>query len=203
MIRRFLHPLARLLHSDRGGASVSFMLCLPIFLWIMAVIVQYALLVNAKVNMNHSAYLAARAAVTSLPEGRPENVTRAARLALASLSPKATDAAAAEAEAVYQSLTNLGVQLQPSFPARYTYAMDATQVSWSPPDINYPGSYGRPIDVTVSYEFRLTVPGTMRIIGHSGTVGGIDGRFFTMTATCRVETSHSRQAGTDGDGLPQ
>src|SRR5215208_3151052 len=101
----------RALHDDRGAAAVSFILAFPIFLTIVSILVQMALMVNAKLTVQHAADAAARAAATSLPDGHPENVSRAAWMALAPLSPKATTTPASAASADYDALKSLGVDV--------------------------------------------------------------------------------------------
>ena len=200
-LRRF----ARALHSDRGSAAVPFILALPIFLWIVAIIVQYAIIVNAKLLIDHAAQSAARAAVTSLPENHPENVAAAAYLSLATLSPLSTLPPSVQADNVYRALQTAGIPAADTFPARYTYAMEATRVNWTPqnPQVDFPTSRGRPLDVTVTYRLCLSVPGARGLIGSADTVAGISGRFLTIASTSRVETSHSRQSAAGGGGWPQ
>jgi Flp pilus assembly protein TadG len=191
--------------NDRGSAAVPFILVLPIFLLIIAILVQYALLVNAKLVLTHTAQLAARAAVTALPEDQPQNVAAAAYMALAPLSPQAGIGVRPEASDVYQAMQNAGIAVAGTYPARYTYAMEATTVSWTPglPAVDFATSHGQPVDVTVSYRFQLTVPGAMRLIGFDDTVAGVQGRFVNIGATCRAQTSHSRKTSAGGGGWPQ
>ena len=200
-----LRLFARALHSDRGSAAVPFILALPIFLWVVAILVQYTLIVNAKLLIDHAAQSAARAAVTSLPEGHPENVRAAAYLSLTTLSPVATSPVSPQADAVYQAMQISGIPVADSFPARYAYAMDATQVNWKAqnPQIDFTTSPGCQTDVTVTYRLCLTVPGAMGLIGSADTVAGIKGRFLNIVSTSRVETSHSRQTASSGGGWPQ
>ncbi len=68
---------------------MSFVLVFPIFLLIVGILVQYALLLNARVWVEHAADVAARSAVTALPDDRPAAVEKAAILALVPLSPAA------------------------------------------------------------------------------------------------------------------
>jgi len=180
---------------------VPFIIAFPIFLWIIAVLVQWALIVNAKVMVDFAAQAAARAAVTSLPEGKPDNVNAAACMALEPLSPVASDATTAQADSTYQALTTLGVKAPVSFSARYTYAMAATQTSWTP-DIDFTTSVGRPIDVTLVYRFKLTVPGAMGLVGASDTIAGVNGRFLDIASSRQVFTTHGRAANSDGSGFP-
>lgn len=200
-----LRQFARALHSDRGSAAVPFILALPIFLLIVAILVQYAIIVNAKLLIDHAAQSAARSAVTSLPEGQPDNVRAAAYLSLATVSPPATIPDWPQADAVYQALQTSGIPVTATFPARYNYAMHATTVDWNPPStqVDYTTSHGRQIDVTVTYRLCLTVPGAMTIIGSADTVAGIKGWFLDIASTSRVETSHSRQSASGGGGWPQ
>jgi Flp pilus assembly protein TadG len=182
---------------------VSFVLAFPIFLTIVAIIVQMALMVNAKVVVTHAADSAARAAATSLPDGKPENVERAAWMALAPLSPQAQSPVAAEAAADYDALRRMGVDVPESFPARYTYATEATAVSWSP-DVDFSRSEGQEVEVTVTYRFQLTVPGAMKMAAaDDDTVAGVKGRFWEVTARSRVQTAHGRKARAYDDGWPR
>lgn len=181
---------------------MPFILALPIFLLIVAILVQYALIANASILLDHAAAAAGRAAVTSLPDGQSGNIRRAACLELANLSPVAGIPTSLQASDVAQALQALGVPLGQTFSARYTYAMDATTVDWNPPD-DFTQLPARPVDVSVTYRFRLTVPGAMRFIGQADTVAGVQGRFLDMTSTCRVETAHSRQTASGGGGWPR
>ncbi len=189
--KTFSNVLANL-HNDRGGVAVSFILAFPIFLVIVAVLVQFALIANAKVAIDHAAQMAARAAVTSLPDDHPENVTAAACMALAPLSPVAPSPIA-QATTLQQALIGMGVDTPDTFAGRYTYALDATNVSWSP-DIDFLRSRSQEIEVKVVYRFRLTVPAAMKFVGADGTVAGVQGRFLDIVSTCRAQTSHGRQA---------
>ena len=98
-------------------------------------------MVNAKVVVSHAADVAARAAVTSLPDGHPENITKAALMALTPLSPKA-DSPTSDGQDVYSALQGLGTSVADSFPARYAFAQDATKVTWSPSDADFAHSAG-------------------------------------------------------------
>jgi len=47
---------------------------------------------------------------------------------------------------------------------------------------------------TVRYKFFLTVPGARGMLGWSGNVAGVDGRFWTVQSTVKVQTAHGRAA---------
>ncbi len=189
------------IHDTRGGATISFAVAFPIFLFIVGVLVQYALIVNAKLVIDNAAQQAARAAVTSLPEGKPDNVRAAAFMALAPICPSAKDSVTADAIALAQSLRTLGVSVPDSFSARYTYASEAARVTWDP-NIDYTRSPSRELTMKVIYRFYLTVPGAARVVGTASNVGGVSGMFIDLLSTCQVQTSHSRAAFTDGSGWP-
>ena len=190
-------------HSRRGSAAVSFILAFPIFLTIVGVVVQMALMVNAKIMVTHAADAAARAAATSLPDGHPENIQRAAWTALAPVSPKSPNAAASEATDTADALKRVGANPSVTFAARYAYAMGATDVTWTPQK-DFAGTPGEVVEVTVTYKFMLTVPGAMRMVPDADptTVAGVKGRFWSVTAKGRAVTAHGRKAPANGDGWP-
>ncbi|MGO8753395.1 MAG: hypothetical protein ACLQNE_46255 [Thermoguttaceae bacterium] len=58
-----------LLHADEGGSAqaLSFVLTLPIFMWVMMFIVQVSQLMIATIAVNYAAFAAARAAIVWIP----------------------------------------------------------------------------------------------------------------------------------------
>jgi Flp pilus assembly protein TadG len=189
--------------SDSGAAAVSFILCFPIFLTIVAIIVQMALMVNAKLMVANAADSAARAAATSLPDGHPENVGHAAWLTLAPLSPQAATGIASEAAADADALKQMGVEVPPTFASRATYAKEATTVTWSP-ERDFAHESATEIEVKVTYRFRLTVPVAMRIVSaNQETVAGVTGRFWDVSGTSKVHTAHGRKTRSDDYGVPR
>jgi hypothetical protein len=191
--------LFRKLHRDEGGtAAVSFILCLPVFLTIVGIIVQFALMINAKMMVNNAAAAAARSAMTSLPEEHPENVKKAACFMLVPVSPKAAIASSQDARDYSQALKDLQADAPPTFPERYTYAENAVVVSY--PNRDYKRLPGQEIEVTVSYKFFLTVPGAKGLFGWAGNIAGVEGRFWTVQSTVKVQTAHGRAARADSTG---
>jgi Flp pilus assembly protein TadG len=205
-------PLARViaaLHDDRGGAAISFIASFPIFLIIVAVIVQYALIVNAKITIDHATRAAARAAMTCLPDERPERIQTAACMALVPISPIAKTSVSSEADAVFQAMkdvvrkTNDKKERVPdSFPGRYTYAQQATTITY--PQENYLRSAGQEIELRLVYRFYLTVPAAKSFISSGDqTVAGVNGRFLDIVSTCKVQVAHGREAMTNNLGWPE
>ena len=134
----------------RGTVSVTFILVLPIFMCIIAIVVQYALMVNARIMVQYAAETAARSAVTALPDEHEEAIFRAARTSLVTLSPQAKSAVDPEATAMADAMRRAGVDISDSFAPRYTYAMAATHVSWNAfDDDSQPEDDGEEATVTV------------------------------------------------------
>lgn len=196
-----LRGWGRRFHGEEGTIAVSFILCLPIFLIVLAIVVQYALLVNARVMLDHTAEVAARAAMVCLPsdataEGTASvlpKIRQAACMAAVAISPRAGGEASSEAVAVADALQRAGVELPGGYAARYTYAQEALEVRW--PDGAYAAQPGHDIELTVRYRFLLTVPGASRFIGASGSVAGVSGRFLEIGTTVPVQVAHGREAG--------
>ena len=64
----FVGKYLRLLKGrDKGTVAITFLLSLPILLTVIGVLVQYALLANAQLTLNHAVQSAARSAMTALP----------------------------------------------------------------------------------------------------------------------------------------
>jgi Flp pilus assembly protein TadG len=188
----------------RGTVSVTFILTLPIFLCIIAILVQYALMLNARIMVQYAAETAARSAVTAVPDQHEEAIARAARTSLVTLSPQATTAVDPEATAMADAMRGAGIDIADSFAPRYTYAKEATQVSWVTFDEGpLPWDAAEEVTVTVRYRFQLTVPFAARIIsGKTDTVAGVTGRFFQYEVKVTTESAHGRMAGTDAYGWP-
>lgn len=192
----------RMHRDERGTAAVSFILCLPIFIVIVSTIVQFALIVNAKIMVTHAAAQAARAGITSLPEELPENVRKAAAFALAPISPKSGEGNLAEAGDIYEALTTLGAKVGSDFPSRYTYANNAMTLTY--PQLQYKNMAGQDLPVTIEYKFQLTVPWAIpQAIKGKTTVSGVTGYFWTVKSTVIVKSSHGRAANADWTGWPQ
>jgi hypothetical protein len=66
---RFQWRRLLLLHADEGGSAqaLSFVLTLPIFVWVMMFIVQVSQLMIATIAVNYAAFAAARSAIVWIP----------------------------------------------------------------------------------------------------------------------------------------
>lgn len=199
--RVMLRRLRRWVNDNRGTAAVSFLLVLPVFMTVVALVLQYAVLANGN-NIVHAASLrVARTAVTALPEDREDEIRQSAYFALAQLSPQAPGNPAGEAVDVANALARAGIQVDDTFASRYTYAMQATEVEW--PNRDYRRSNGQDIEVTIRYKFMLTVPGAKTLMGDTESVAGIDGHFYDLVSTVRIQTAHGREARAHNNGWPQ
>ena len=157
IIRRCLHAFA----ADHGSAAVSFILTFPIFLTIVAVIVQLALMVNARIMV---AVLPGRCRPIGDDKPFLTDIRKMSGMPLhprklCALGPEATSGSSRRCGGcAVNALRSLGVDVPDSLAARYAYAMEATTVSWSP-EIDFAArSKASEVEVTVNYQFHLTVP---------------------------------------------
>jgi hypothetical protein len=216
MKRRLRRYVDLLRGRDRGTVAITFLLSFPILLTVVGVLVQYALLANAKLTVDRAAAAAARAAMTSLPtdpaiEGvdGPGNVNKAAWLVLGGLSP-AAPGTTAEGVAVAAAMRRLGLAVPDRFANRYAYAQGATVVQIDALEargaqagvIDYPRAAAPRVRITVSYPFRLTVPLVGPAIGQKTTVAGVTGRFMTLQSSLDVQLSDGREVPTNMYGEP-
>jgi hypothetical protein len=215
---------------DRGTVAVTFLMALPILLFVLAVIIQYAMIVNARIVLNRAAAGAARSAMTALPTdpsvdtlgdgpGAPPLdgvafVKMAACERLESISPVASIPAGI-ANSDTQTIEGYGFSINQSYGQRYDYADQATTIHWQvvddagnpigdpdPPPSFLCHCSGQHVQLTVSYQFYLNVPGAKLFMGGSGNVAGVSGRFITLNTTYDVQLSHGREAMTNADGSP-
>jgi Flp pilus assembly protein TadG len=191
------------MHKDEGGtAAVTFLLCLPVMMTVIAIIVQFALILNAKLVVTDAAIAAGRAAVTALPEEKPENIRKAALFMLVPISPTAKNGINQEGQEIQSALETLGVKPPSNFALRYNFADSAATVNYTQDD--YKHMPGQDIEVTVAYKFYLEVPIARGILAtNNETVAGVQGRYFKITSKVKVQTSHGRATEADsGTGEP-
>ncbi len=211
-MKRLFKKYLRLLHGrDKGTVAITFLLSLPILLAILGILVQYALLVNARLTVDRAAQAAARSAMTALPTdpiigeaGGNGYVERAALMILEALSP-ASPQVSLDGQAVADALAQVGANPPATYAARYAYAQGATRVTITRIDGSgetYPRTAAPRVRITVQYDFQLTAPFINAAVGRSDTVAGVTGRFLTLTSTLDVQLSHGRQAVTFGSGRP-
>ena len=217
-MKSFFHKCLRLFHGrDRGSSAVTFILAFPILLLLIGILVQYALLINAHLTLDRAVAAAARSAMTSLPTDPavesvdgPDNVRRAATLALEPLSPAASNTTP-EATTTADALTQLGIPIPSTFASRYSYAQSACSVEIDPIDangnivangLNYALAAGGRARITVRYDFQLTVPIFGTVIGRLDTIGGLTGRYQTLASTIDVQLSDGREVPTNANGEP-
>jgi Flp pilus assembly protein TadG len=189
--------------GNRGSAAIPFLIALPIFLMIVGILVQYALIVNAKSMLDEATILAARSAATCLPDQESDRIAKAARMALVTISPQAKVAEDPEGSQIAGALGQMGATISDTYASRYTYAKEATTVTWNPSGVDFLKSPGQEVEVTVKYRYFLTVPGAMRFVSDStDPVAGVPGRFVTLISRCKVQTAHGRQTMVNTSGWP-
>ena len=207
---------------DRGTVAVTFLLSLPILLFIIAIFVQYALIVNAQLVIDRAVQAAARTAMTALPTNPDVDnvqgdllVRRSAYLALAHISPMAADESA-DGQMIADALAKLAPVTDLGLGRRYTYAENGATVEWQRVDdggnviggvewtpTDYARSHGQRVKVTVHYPFLLTVPAVNKLIGENSATPGVTGRVLMLQASTIVQLSHGREAQASGSGWAQ
>jgi hypothetical protein len=139
--------------AEGGTAVLDFVLTLPFFAMSVMIVVQTALLVNARLLVGYAAFAAARSAVVSR-----EHATDAAALACLPISP-GVGGPIATLSGAKVALAFIGgsdpLRRIARAGAKYEYALAATSVELS--GIEDPAR-AAPITATVSYRFYLSVP---------------------------------------------
>jgi hypothetical protein len=202
---------------DRGTVAVTFLLALPVLMLVVSIIVQYALLVNARLAFLRALDAAARSAVTTLSADAaaeridPQaNVRRAACIVLASLSPS-SPRPNSDGQLVADALAATGVKIPDDFAGRYTFADEGITFTVEqllaggntvPVPIDFHTRPAARVRITVSYPCRLNVPFANILIGKDDTIAGVKGRYFTFTAHVDAQLSPGRAAPTDANGQP-
>jgi Flp pilus assembly protein TadG len=186
-MKKLLRQYVRLLKGrDKGTVAVTFLLSLPLLLFTLCVIAQYALIINARLVLDRATSAAGRSAMVCLPtdpqiDMQSDNVTpvegegmvsQAAMMVLESISPKAQGEISEEARTITLSLQDAGIAVPDSYADHYTFAQAATTVEWARVDsggqpigetqwttTQFAQSRGQAIQVTVHYRFYLNVPG--------------------------------------------
>lgn len=166
------------LHSAEDGAAyaISLLMALPLYVAMVALVVEVASLTSAGMTLDAAASAAARSAAAWLPlEGSAElkhrQIKRAAVLALVPAANAGAASSSADAEAeqafvsAYRRFTPHPLPHDRYLAAKYRAADQATTVTISP---SSPRGGDR---VTVRVEFRapIRVPGFGRWLGDSGT----------------------------------
>lgn len=186
--------LWRRTRCDAAAASVSFMLSFPLFLMAVSLLVQLALMCQARIVVNHAAYTAVRSAITSSADGlkdAQQRTRRAAAMALSGLSPRGRSGG--EGQKAQRYLSRIGAEIEAGFPRRFNYALDpaATKITQSPTSLYQRG----PTDVTVQLEYRflLTVPYAASVLGaRQENVAGVSGKFIRLRASCTLRSPPGR-----------
>ena len=187
----------RIHSATDGGADISFILALPIFAFLLSVLVQLVLIANAKLVVNHAAFVASRSAATSLAEGDGVAPRIAAGLVLASISPATSGGAlrGASGNAYAKGVESFGWQLAGT-DSRYQYAAAATLLEWTPDGSDFSSRHGETMTLTLRYRFQLTVPMAARLLSsRSEAVAGVPGRFLDLSQTVRFHRAPGRRHG--------
>lgn len=202
--------------ASAGTIMVEFALALPIIGLVTGMVIQLALLANASLVVRYAAFAAARTAIISFERPQvwsleeslsdePEKIDLAAHLVLATISPRAggSDQAAWAMRRILER--QHGPWGDRHYHERMSYARAATTVtkedSYPEGQISFinlgiPNIFApKQVDVTVKYDFLITIPGlyTLPFISKPAP-GGVSGHVFTIEQTVRLQSTGARQS---------
>jgi hypothetical protein len=179
--------LRRIVREEDGAAySLSIVMVVPIYLYLVCLILETTLMLSAKIGTVYSAYSGARAAAVwssaaNSAQAR-EHIEQASRQAFVpfasgTMAPKqignetARERRYLEGYAAYAKDPAARSYLA----KKYRHAQQAVKVTTNGP----PASWNSDITVTVEYQFPFNVPGIGMILGSKGP----DGRFVSTIRT--------------------
>lgn len=174
--------------EDGAAYSIAYVLTLPIYILLIALVIESTLILIAKMGTVYSAYAAARSAIVwesarSGSGSQPELMNDKSQLAaVQAMAPFASSASipggggspgrAAEYFRAYQAHSN-GKAPVDYITAKYRFAEQATRTT-----IRDNGS--GMITVTVTYQTPLHIPGAARILGGVAPSWGGQGRVYLV-----------------------
>lgn len=154
--------------QESGTATLDFVLTFPLFMMIVLIVIQFALMVNARIIVSYAAYAATRSAVVWMEDGLEDAERRAeaaAEIACLPISPavyKLPDPGlvplllhSSETPVLPGSeLTRRSRRLG----GKFLYSSWATEVEIAGTQEDEEFGPRDPVTVTVTHHFRLTVP---------------------------------------------
>jgi hypothetical protein len=202
--------------AESGVVMVEFTLLAPTVWWIMAMVVQMALIAQASIVVRYSAFAAARTAIVRLERDsfpylseelslEASKVERTAELVLCSLSPRTpgtSDDSAHAMRSIFESQD--GVWGDRNFHERDEYSRAATSVDVeveNPPFEIFGYSLPLPIgdifspslvEVEVRYLYMTKIPG-MTLIPGVTVLAPNGGKAFPITQIVRMQGTGARQ----------
>ncbi len=177
-------PLAKFGRGEESAtATLDFILTFPLFTMIILTVVQFALMVNARIVVSYATYTAARSAIVNTDGGLAEaeaHAEAAAEISCLPISPQLVSGLTYPKPAL--ALLLMHADENPHLPGnefhrrwrrsggKHLYAQAATEVeiTGADPEGNFPPKV--PVTVTVSHAFRLSVPYADRVF--AALVGG-------------------------------
>jgi hypothetical protein len=189
---------ADLIRGEEGAAyTLSYVMTLPIYLFLVCLIVESGLVTVVKIGTVHAAHAAARSAIVwgpASPERAREKATRAAVHAMVpfagsedvgtTLTAGSSVYRASRYYAAYRSHTRKGPAPASYLMAKYRTAELATRVELRRDDSRPGGT----LEATVTYEMPLHVPGIARLLGSPASWGkGLYSRRITSSAALPYE----------------
>ena len=161
--------------EESGTAMLDFILTFPLFVMILLIVIQFALMINARIVVSWAAFAAARSAVVWTDDGlevAERRARKAAAVACTAISPSTLTPPSLDLGALLlvAHATNTIPHRFLRVPRMHSYALSATEVEVrAGSEMGEIGAHD-PVTVTVTYQFHLAVPYADSIF--SRTFGG-------------------------------
>jgi Flp pilus assembly protein TadG len=182
-----LTGLKRIVREEDGAAySISLVMVVPIYLYLVCLILETTLMLSAKIGTVYAAYSGARAAAVWSSAANPaqarEHIEQASRQAFVpfasgTMAPKEMGNETAQERRFLDSYTAYAKApaARAYLAKKYRHSQQAVNVTTNGP----PASWDSDITVTVEYQFPFNVPGIGLIMGTKSA----DGRFVSTIRT--------------------
>lgn len=199
-IRRFRARRLRRLSRDETGAAytLSLVMVVPIYLFLMCLVVETTLVLSAKSGTIYAAYQASRAGVVwSSSASWPQTEAKMRQAAVEAMVPFASgtqrrgklepeSARARRFLDAYEEYARSKAH-RPYLASKYRYAEKAVTVTSDGP----PAAWHSDLKVTVKYDFPFNVPGIGRLLGEKRS----DGQFyFPITSEAVLQNEGPKNA---------
>mgnify|MGYP001817789573 CR=1 FL=1 len=185
--RRIARYARRLIRDEEGGAyTLSYVMVIPVLMLLVAMVVESAIMLTAKLGTVHAAYVAARVAtVQSSASDWPTAEARVERAAIQAMIPFASGSnrsqtPSAESDDAYRTAYDEWADdavADSYLQSKQRDAAGNVRVSIEGP----PASWESDITAVVSYDYPFRLPGIGRLIGEPSERGG-----YTFPLTSRA-----------------
>lgn len=183
--------------KESGTAMLDFVLTFPFFVMILLIVIQFALMVNARIVVSWAAFAAARSAVVWTDDGMEVAQRRAqaaAAVACTAISPSVLALPDPGSLLLIAHGTPQTLRRALRVSGMHQYALSATEVEVKAGSVKGEIGPHDPVTVSVTYQFHLAVPYADGIFSRAfgGRLGGLPvipvREAYTLTNEGKVHT---------------